>query len=408
MISKRTESPTRFAANTAGNIGMIFGLSIFMLMGSAGLALDHSFALMRKTRLQNATDAAALAAARLMDAEKQERKEHGELIFEANLGEIEGIDFKIKVKDNDSIVEATGKETVQTFIMGLFGVPELNISSSAEVPIVKSGFSEVTLVLDYSDSMIDNNKYVRMYEAAAKMIDVISNQGKNKNVKFGLVPFSAVVRADIPTQYLRSDVTFDGCTMDRQYPYNVQEEPTTGSDPEKWGDHSVGDHDCNNVAAAGLKVLPLTEDMDAVKAQLAGFKPHLWTHIALGSEFGWQVISPDGVFGNARPYDDDKNVKAVIILTDGMQTTPGWGAGESRTVENAEANFKDICEGMKSQGINVFTIGYDLTDTHTLNLLETCANPGNYYASTDIENGLLTILSSISKNIQEKMVRLVN
>ncbi len=146
-----------------------------------------------------------------------------------------------------------------------------------------------------------------------------------------------------------------------------------GGDAAKWGDHSVGGHSCSNVAASNLKVLPLTDDLNLVKTTLAGFQPHLWTHIAAGAEFGWQVISPEGVFGGARAYTDAENVKAVIILTDGMQTAPGWGPGDTRTVGDAESNLRAICTGMKDRKIDVFTIGYDLTDAGTLSLLKDCA-----------------------------------
>ena len=292
--------------------------------------------------------------------------------------------------------------------MPVLGKEDVDVHATADVPILNSGYAEVVLVLDYSDSMINSNKYIRMSEAAQKMIDVVSNNGKNTNVRFGLVPFSAVVRADIPSAYIRSDVTFDGCTMDRQFPFNQQEGVTTGSDAAKWGDHSVGGHDCSVVAAANLKLLPLTNSLSNVKSTLASFQPHKWTHIAAGVEFGWQVISPDGVFSGARPYSDKKNVKAVVILTDGMQTAPGWGPSENRTVADAEENLREICDGMKDRKIEVFTVGYDLTHAHTLDLLESCANDDQHYASTDIENGAKQMLTTIANRIQEKMIRLAN
>ena len=120
------------------------------------------------------------------------------------------------------------------------------------------------------------------------------------------------------------------------------------------------------------------------------------------------MISPDGIFNGARPYTDEKNVKAVVILTDGMQTAPGWGPGGSRTATDGEENLLAICDGMKAKKIEVFTVGYDLTDSHTLNLLTSCANDDQHYASTDIDNGLTLVLSTIAKRIQEQMIRLAN
>lgn len=401
--------PSAFCSNERGAIAILFAFSLFVLVGAVGAAVDYGYALSKRTKLQSAADAAALAAAKVAEATLGERKTIALGVFSANYKSSSAgspPEFDVGLVDSGATVRVTAQEVVPTFLMQVLGVANVTINAEVDVPIAKQGFAEVVLLMDYSDSMIDSGKYIRMSGAAAKMVDTISDEGKNKNVRFALVPFSAVVRADIPPAHIRSDVVFDGCTMDRQYPHNTTEGTAGSVDAAKWGDHSFFGHDCGVVAAANLKVLPLTDDLDDVKSTLASFRPHLWTHIAAGAEFGWQVVSPDGLFTGARPYSDKKNVKAVILLTDGMQTTPGWGVGESRTVADAEANLRAICTGMKGQAIEVFTIGYDLTDSHTLSLLSDCASPGQHYASTDVDTGLKTIMASISNEIQGKMMRL--
>ena len=142
------------------------------------------------------------------------------------------------------------------------------------------------------------------------------------------------MHADIPVAYPRTDMVFDGCTMDRRYPCNTQEGAIDAGNDSKWGDPSAGGHSCPDVMAANLKLLLLTDDLQKVKESLASYQPYLWTHIATGVEFGRQAISPQGVFGGARPNSDKQNVEVVIILTDGMQTAPGWAwaaAGPRRT-----------------------------------------------------------------------------
>jgi hypothetical protein len=52
----------RFRADRRGNIAMIAALSILGLVGSAGLGIDYYNALAAKTRLDLASDAAAIAA----------------------------------------------------------------------------------------------------------------------------------------------------------------------------------------------------------------------------------------------------------------------------------------------------------------------------------------------------------
>ena len=160
------------------------------------------------------------------------------------------------------------------------------------------------------------------------------------------------------------------------------------------------------MASRGLKVVPLTSDIASVKSKITAMQPYLWTHIALGADFGWQVLSPTGAFPGATSYSDKETLKVFVLLTDGMQTAPGWGPGNSQTTGDAEANLQSICTGMKSKNIMVFTIGYDLTDTHTIDLLKNCANTGNFYNAADINTGLLAAFSGIAKQVQEKMMRL--
>ena len=394
-----------FKADERGGVAVMFGVMVFVMLLAGGGALDFGIAQSRRAALQAASDAAALAAARDPDMTTPERKAAGEAIFNSNFAQHDKATFDLQVNPNDR-VNVTATYAHGNYFLALIGEKKIDINVVAEVPIAKKGFAEVVLVLDYSDSMLDQNKYVRMREAAEQLIDTITDDGDNKNVKFGLVPFSAVVHADIPAAYIRSDLTFDGCTMDRRYPYNTEEGAIDDGNASKWGDHSVGNHPCADVMAANLKLLPLSDDLDMVKTTLNSYQPYLWTHIAAGAEFGWQTISPDGVFGGARPYEDKHNVKVVIILTDGMQTAPGWGVGDSRTVGDAEANLSSICTSMKAKGINVYTIGYDLHDSHTHNLLGSCASSGGYFSATDIQNGLVDTFKKIATKIAHAMLRL--
>ena len=394
----------RFKADAHGGVAVMFGLLVGVVFLVGGGAMDYGLAMSKRTQMQAATDAAALAAALDPDATVSERKTTGQAIFKSNFPDHVNTTFNLQVISNRVKIDAT--YTRHNYFLSLIGKSSLTMPVLAEVPIANRGFAEVVLVLDYSDSMITNDKYVRMREAAFQLIDTITANGNNTNVRFGLVPFSAVIHADIPAAFQRTDMAFDGCTMDRRYPYNVQEGAIDAGNASKWGDHTVGGHPCPEVMAANLKLLPLTNDLTLVKDTLASYQPYLWTHIALGAEFGWQTISPIGVFGGARPYSQTNNVKVVIILTDGMQTTPGWGVSDSRTAADGEANLASICTGMKDQNIEVYTIGYDLSDTDTHTLLSNCAVNGGYFASNDIQNGLQDTFAKIATRIEQTMIRL--
>lgn len=214
-----------------------------------------------------------------------------------------------------------------------------------------------------------------------------------------------MVNVDLPASHIRSDVTYSGCTQDRRFPFNTQENAGQAGDPSKWGE-VTSTHICADMTALGLKTVPLSNDLATVKAKIGAMQPYMWTHIAAGAEIGWQLLSPNGAFTEAVAYSDKETVKVFVLLSDGMQTAPGWGPGDAQSTGDAEANLKSICTGMKAKNIMVFTVGYDLADQHTIDLLTECANGGNFYNASDIDSGLMAAFGSIATQVENKMLRL--
>ena len=57
-----------FVASESGNIAMIFGLTIAIIFGAVGGAIDYGRWLTARTQTQNAVDAAVLAAGRVLQS----------------------------------------------------------------------------------------------------------------------------------------------------------------------------------------------------------------------------------------------------------------------------------------------------------------------------------------------------
>jgi Flp pilus assembly protein TadG len=392
-----------FGSNQSGAIAVVFGLTFMLLMMTTGGALDFGAAISKRWQLQAAVDAAALASATVDSTETSEVERVGRSIFESNYPDYANAQFKLAVNNNR--VQLDVKDVHDTWILKVAGLPTIPFNATAIVPRLTAGKAEVVLVLDYSDSMLHNNKYVRLKEAAGDLIDKLTNDGKNTNVKIGVVPFAALVHADLPGAYVRSDKHYSGCTQDRRAPHNVGEEAGHAGNASKWGE-VTSLHSCSGMANAGLKVVPLTSDAATVKKKIEAMVPYLWTHIALGAEMGWQVLSPAGPFSNGESYDNKEVMKVFILMTDGMQTAPGWGSNGLKTTHNAEANLQKICAGMKARNINVFTIGYDLSNQNTLAQLASCASPGNFFDAKDVQSGLASAFQAIGASVRSAMLRL--
>lgn len=395
----------------SGAVLPIFAISLVAMFGTIAAAVDFGLAYSHHGKMQKSADAAALAAAKMIDATVSERQTRAANIFAANYADSAQAAVSLEVvgknANSPGAVLLTVNRPITTNILPLFGYSTINITTQTHVPIPRLLDTEVVLVLDYSDSMLSNQKYVRMREAAFQLVDTISLQATNANARFGVVPFAAMVKADLPAYAIRGDVSYSGCTQDRRSPFNAEETAPTLTNDSKWGEVTSA-HNCAEMGTANLRTVPLTNDFTGIKNKISAMYPYMWTHIAAGAEMGWQVISPTGVFGGAAPYDPDKTIKVAIILTDGSQTAPGWGSDGTKTTAHAEANLLDLCQGMKQKGIRVFTVGYDLPDVHTKNLLQMCAGPNQFYDAADIQTGLKTAFSEIGDRVQASMIRLID
>jgi von Willebrand factor type A domain len=113
--------------------------------------------------------------------------------------------------------------------------------------------------------------------------------------------------------------------------------------------------------------------------------PYAWTHIALGVEFGFHLLSDNAPFTTGVSYSDKKTQKIMIVLTDGTQTEPAFGPGGVRNVTQGEDNLEALCANAKAKGITMMTIAYDLDDSTTRNRLRNCTTDPSkhFFVATD-------------------------
>jgi Flp pilus assembly protein TadG len=166
---------------------------------------------------------------------------------------------------------------------------------------------------------------------------------------------------------------------------------------EHWNYDTGGQ--CADVAQSN-EIMALSTDKDALKAKIDGLSAYGSTAGALGTAWGWYTLSPrwHNIWtGNKRPgdYSELTNIqtngkpalrKVVVIMTDGVYNTyRGWKDQDQQTVSNYA---KQLCTNMKTEGIEVFTVGLALdqltpseraiaTDT-----LQSCGTDLSHFYST--------------------------
>ncbi len=398
LQSKLQNLVKRFAANQKGTVAVLLAVSIVPLFIVAGAGLDYARYLGVKTQLQAALDTAALSAAASGSLSDTVRIAAAQSTFAQNVGsgELSGAEITSKFTIAGETVVASADMEMPTSFMSLGGIDTMGLSTVTEIAIPPDKKAEIALVLDFSGSMNDSVaggvKYIAMRNAAKKLISDLEAANPTK-VKFALVPFSHHVYTTLPNEYVRgqsSSGSWTGCTQDRPYPANLTDATPSASNNTKWGQPQAPEHlssGCSGYQTNNLKLVPLTNDFSGLRTKLNAMKPYAWTHIAVGVEFGFHVLSENALFNTTASYDDDETEKIMVVLTDGAQTEPAFGSGGVRSVAQGEKNLERLCNNAKAKGITMITVAYDLDDNATTARLRNCStDPAkNFFVATDAD-----------------------
>lgn len=146
------------------------------------------------------------------------------------------------------------------------------------------------------------------------------------------------------------------------------------------------------------QVLPLTSDKSELKDRIQKFKVGGATAGQLGTAWAWYLLSPNwsSYFPtSARPgaYGDEKVKKIAVLMTDGDYNTQTWNGVWDRNANTKHANAsapngssqsqaETLCTNIKAKGIEVFTVGFQVS-TNAKNMLKACATDhAHYYDAT--------------------------
>lgn len=416
----------RFRTNERGAIAIIVALAVVPLMIAGGLAVDLSRAYLTKSRLSHALDAAGLAVGSMRTATSSSTYLETQFnnFFSANYPSTEvGTTHDLTFVDNGGIITVTGKATVETVFMSIVGIDSITVASSAEIEVETNGL-ELVMVLDNTGSM-SGSKLSSMKTAALDLIDILfGDETAPDLLKVGLVPFSGSVNigtgmlayVNDPTTYDWGTTSWDGCVMARAHPADIEDTTVAVGgywDPFYWPDHDSYNNwdrgsyysiDSSPPSSKGpnkycpREVTPLTNNRTTLESEINAQWAAGYTHINYGAIWGWRLISPEEPFTEGSAYGDEDWNKAVIILTDGANTTSNsvhtayeyrWdgvlgSTSSSGTTAELNTRTTEVCDAMKAEGIIVYTITFNVTSTTTQNLFEDCASSTDkYYNSPD-------------------------
>ena len=154
--------------------------------------------------------------------------------------------------------------------------------------------------------------------------------------------------------------------------------------------------------SCGRELLPLTNDMTVVKAKINSLNASGNTYIPSGLVWGWRALDTDMPLTEASgPYAGNTQ-KVLVLMTDGENTKSKSGQTHNGgSTNNANTVTRNLCNNAKSEGVEIYTIAYEVTDITTKNMLRNCAtNSGMYFDasnSAQLNNAFEQIASNLIK-----------
>ncbi|MCC6983428.1 MAG: pilus assembly protein [Bauldia sp.] len=257
----------RFLKSRSGNVASLFALSAIPLVAAMGAAVDFSRAYQFRSMTQDALDAAALAANRLIGIKSEaEVRAEAARFYAANTRRVPNAPpYTMVISGGEVTLRA--QLHVDTYFTGLVGLDEIVMDLMAHT-IAGNATYEVVLALDNTGSM-SGSKITTLRTAARDLVntlfDVNALNTQPNPIQIGLVPFASAVNvgptyanaswmdtgAIAPTaddmftnnynnnntrnrfaiyNQLRN-VTWAGCVENRPYPFDVNDAVPTTADP---------------------------------------------------------------------------------------------------------------------------------------------------------------------------------
>lgn len=426
-----------------GNVAMIFALSLLPLTIAAGTGLDFSRAMIVRTRMASALDAAGLAVGASHGLSQSQIQKLAQSYFDANykLDKAFGIPTKITVTTTTNSVTLSAAAQVPTTLMNVAGIKSIPVSFSSKV-VWGQTLLWVSLVLDNTGSMSERDnggtsKIDALKTASHQLLALLQNASANPgDVKVSIVPFNRDVnigRANLLATWFdwtawdaanatkkcgsgnedggyrgrwhgyyghKNDdkkrrgctpsvdhTLWNGCIMDRTQNYDTLTTTPTISNPATL-------FPTDQYQYCPVQLLGLTYDWRALSDKIDSMFATGNTNQTIGLAWGWQTLT-DGDPMNAGTLPQNTH-RIIILLSDGLNTQNRWTTSQS----SIDARERLACSNAKADGILIYTVFVDLNGTSGNSAaLENCASDPAKYFDLKSSGEIVTAFNTIGQQI---------
>lgn len=452
---------SRFRRDERGVATIFACFMIMMMVLVGGIGVDLMRAEMERTRLQNTLDRAVLAAADLDQTltpqnvviDYFEKSGIEDLISAANIQVYQGLNYRT--------VTARGTTLAPTQFMHLMGVDQLKVPAlgTAEERISDV---EVSLVLDISGSMANDNRMVNMKAAAKEFVSALIRPETQDLISVSIVPYSEHVNVSQPIYSQLNtldwhneswcvempDTEFSTIALNTAMEYEQMQHFQWNFGESTYWSNIIDDTICPHEDWEAI--LPHSQSLSALEGRIDAFVPRAGTSIFMGVKWGAALLDPstrgivtnligsgtvDGVF-SGRPVDHTNPItlKTMVVMTDGKNDSSAritdeyyadvnhvqywktynfwWSMNyhfpdflhdetweEKYNATLGDALTHSVCTAAKNAGIVIWGIGFEVDD-HGADVLESCASsPSHFFRVEGVE--ISEAFSAIASQINQ-------
>jgi Flp pilus assembly protein TadG len=426
-----------FIGNEKGSFAVMSAAIMAVLTMSAGFAINIAQLHNVRSNLGQALDAAVTSTARDITTGKIEAKDardRVELFLSVNTdGDMIAGDRlvldKLIIDKTNSTVEATAYVDVDLYFP-LFGLSDTRRVSNASAAVYSDKKIEVAMMLDVTGSM-GGKKIKDLKSAANNALDAfLAGQDKTKpRVRVAIVPYANAVNTGALSNVVFAEKSYTAIDVEPPALYDpIAVAASLLKAPDKCATERKGTQQFTNAGPDVAKVnrdyrldfcpnavlQPLSADIGALKSTVSSFSANGYTGGHIGIQWTWYMLSnswKDVLPKDAQPlaYDKKKVAKYAILMTDGEFNTAYAGVPIKGNPTNqaslSRSNAERLCDAMRKDGIEIFSVGFQLKEAGAKGVMKNCANTDTssirhyYEASTgdELNQAFLEIAHNIER-----------
>lgn len=397
--SRKQNVLNRFVRNESGNFGIVTAIVLPLALATAGVAIDLTHIVQVRSELQNAADAAALAAASAMSSKgltDDEAKALAKEFLAAQMANLAGSsgsldeDFESDLKDKTSVgvVKDTSGKTGKiydvtvntqyevamnafTALLGVKSVP-LSVTSTAQSATETKNALSMHLVLDKSGSMAWITDSINTARTSCPNYTESNwryypNLGSSRPCYVSKIEALKSATAGLMAQLDKAD-------PDKIYvrtaavSYNLDQQKANSF---AWGTSATSTY-VNALEAEGG-----TDSSDAM-------------------ETAYKAVSAASETTAHKNKNGQVPSRYIVFMTDG-----------DNNYTSADTSTKATCDAAKKEGIEIYTVAF-MAPSRGKSLLQNCATSLSYYYDAKDAVELVAAFQEIGAKASSAMTRLTN